>query len=242
MVRRGVLTITIFFWSLGVGCGRDRTSGAATPDTSQVSVSDTASSRDSLTTSSRADSTPPRSDSMPARSDTTASKASPPAAMKPKPKPASTKPAVTPTHPASPDTTPAQAAQPTDTATATPTQTAEASAPLRDEYHQAPLDTVSQDVYNGWKQFNLNCARCHGEDVQGTTIAPHLIVSLRSDGPINTKELFVQTVCAGRPEKGMPSWCALGMDMGKINQIYAYVKGRSDAQIHPGRPALKSGG
>jgi mono/diheme cytochrome c family protein len=129
-----------------------------------------------------------------------------------------------------------------ESTSAAPVPTSNAGAPLRDEYHRAPLDTVSQDVYNGWKQFNLNCARCHGEDVQGTTIAPHLIVSLKPDGPVNTKEIFVQTVCAGRPEKGMPAWCALGMDMEKINQIYAYVKGRSDAKIHPGRPAVKSGG
>lgn len=113
---------------------------------------------------------------------------------------------------------------------------------LRDAYHQAPHDTVSQAVYDGWKQFNLNCARCHGEDALGTTIAPHLILSLKPDGPINTKELFVQTVCAGRPTKGMPSWCALGLGMDKINDIYLYVKGRSDAKISPGRPAVKSEG
>ena len=89
---------------------------------------------------------------------------------------------------------------------------AQENAPLRDAYHQAPKDTVDQATYDGWKQFNLNCARCHGEDVLGTTIAPHLIVSLKPDGPINTQELFVQIVCAGRPAKGMPSWCALGMD------------------------------
>jgi mono/diheme cytochrome c family protein len=112
---------------------------------------------------------------------------------------------------------------------------------LRDEYHQAARDTVSQDVYDGWKQFNLNCARCHGEDVQGTTIAPHLIMSLKPDGPINTKELFIQTVCAGRPAKGMPSWCALGMEMPTIEKIYSYVKGRSDAKLGQGRPALKPG-
>ena len=165
-----------------------------------------------------------------------------PVARKPTPKPPKPKPAAQP----EPNTT--AAASPTDTATAgAPTApaaapTTEASAPLRDQYHTAPLDTVSQEVYNGWKQFNLNCARCHGEDVQGTTIAPHLIVSLRPDGPVNTKEIFVQTVCAGRPAKGMPAWCALGMDMDKINQIYAYVKGRSDAKIHPGRPAVKAGG
>jgi mono/diheme cytochrome c family protein len=112
---------------------------------------------------------------------------------------------------------------------------------LRDQYHQAPRDTVSQEVYDGWKQFNLNCARCHGEDVQGTTIAPHLILSLRPEGPIKTKELFLQTVCAGRPDKGMPSWCALGMEPATIAKIYAYVKGRSDAKLAPGRPALKPG-
>jgi mono/diheme cytochrome c family protein len=112
---------------------------------------------------------------------------------------------------------------------------------MRDEYHQAPRDTVSQAVYDGWKQFNLNCARCHGEDVQGTTIAPHLIMSLKPDGPINTKELFIQTVCAGRPAKGMPSWCALGMEMPTIEKIYSYVKGRSDAKLGQGRPALKPG-
>ena len=62
-----------------------------------------------------------------------------------------------------------------------------------------PPTNKDQCKGDGWKQFNLNCARCHGEDVQGTTIAPHLILSLKPDGPINTKELFVQTVCAGRP-------------------------------------------
>jgi mono/diheme cytochrome c family protein len=112
---------------------------------------------------------------------------------------------------------------------------------LRDQYHQAPRDTVAQDVYDGWKQYNLNCARCHGEDVLGTTIAPHLLVSLRPEGAVNTKELFFQTVCAGRPANGMPSWCALGMELPTIEKIYAYVKGRSDAKLGPGRPALKPG-
>jgi mono/diheme cytochrome c family protein len=112
---------------------------------------------------------------------------------------------------------------------------------LRDAYHQAPRDTVTETVYDGWKQFNLNCARCHGEDVTGTTIAPHLVVSLRPDGPINTKELFVQTVCAGRPAKGMPAWCSLGLGMDKIQDIYSYVKGRSDGKIAPGRPAVRKG-
>jgi mono/diheme cytochrome c family protein len=113
---------------------------------------------------------------------------------------------------------------------------------LRDQWHQAPRDTVSQDTYDGWKQFNLNCARCHGEDALGTSFAPHLIVSLKPDGPIPTKELFMQTVCAGRPAKGMPSWCALGMELPTIEKIYSYVKARSDAKLAPGRPAVKREG
>lgn len=111
--------------------------------------------------------------------------------------------------------------------------------PLRDAYHTAPLDTVDERTYQGWKSFNLNCARCHGEDVSGTTIAPHLIMSLKPDGSIPDEPTFLQTVCGGRPEKGMPAWCTLGMTPAQIDTIYAYVKGRSDARLHPGRPARR---
>ena len=40
----------------------------------------------------------------------------------------------------------------------------------------------------------------------------------------------------------MPSWCALGMEMGTIDKIYSYVKARSDAKMAPGRPAVKRTG
>ena len=187
------------------------------------------------------ESAPPRPDTTPKVATKPAPRRTqrPPAAATPRQDtaPTATTPQQTPPAPAQPDT----ATEPAETTAAAPAPT-QATAPLRDQYHQAPVDTVSQQVYDGWKQFNLNCARCHGEDVQGTTIAPHLIVSLKPDGPINTKELFVQTVCAGRPAKGMPAWCALGMEMPTIEAIYSYVKGRSDAKIHLGRPALKPGG
>lgn len=229
-----------------LACGRDRTSGAAPPaDSAQTMVSDTASPvvPDTSRRQPATDTARPASaaQSPAAQVDTAAKVAPKPAARKSRPKPAAPA-AAAPSDTAravSPSSDTATAATPTAPA---PTPSTEVSAPLRDQYHTAPLDTVSQEVYDGWKQYNLNCARCHGEDVQGTTIAPHLLVSLRPDGAMKTKELFVQTVCAGRPEKGMPSWCALGMEMEKINQIFAYVKGRSEAKIHPGRPAVKAGG
>jgi len=192
------------------------TAAPAAADTARSAAADTSRKTSATDTGAkRATATPP------AKKKTTAAKA------KAAEKPESTSTAAAPA--------PAPAPQ-QDTSKA---PAAAAEQPLRDAYHQAPKDTVSEAVYDGWKQFNLNCARCHGEDVLGTTIAPHLIMSLKPNGPINSKELFVQTVCAGRPEKGMPSWCALGLDMSKINDIYEYVKGRSDAKLSPGRPAVK---
>jgi hypothetical protein len=250
--------------SLAAACGggdRNRpasmdTTGAAAarPDSAAMPVTDTAvavavdsaraaapdSSATKPSAAAPAKPAPPAAAERPAKPSDTATKH----AAAPRPKaPAAPAPTA--------DTSSAQKPQPTPTAAAPAPSGAQDSAliaaenagtSLRDAYHRAPRDTVSQAVYDGWKQFNLNCARCHGEDVLGTTIAPHLIVSLKPTGPINTKELFVQTVCAGRPEKGMPAWCALGLGMDKINDIYEYVKGRSDAKISPGRPAVKPEG
>ena len=223
---------------------------------------------DSLTPASRGDSTPARTTAgSPAAAPTRQSAAAPKPVSTPKPvlrpsrptppptaqrdtPPASTSSATPPARdttaaakpPAQAPETSTAATPPAQTTDTTATASAQANAPLRDEYHRAPLDTVSQQVYDGWKQYNLNCARCHGEDVLGSTIAPHLVTSMKPNGPINTKELFVQTVCAGRPAKGMPAWCPLGLEMDKIEAIHAYVKGRSDGKVRPGRPAVKSEG
>jgi mono/diheme cytochrome c family protein len=229
-----------------VGCGGERqASSAAARDTAATAAVDTAlpgadtSSRsvDTTVTASRDTAATPSRDSA-ARRDTAA--ASPQVARtKPQTKPTTPRPTAVKPTPSRPDTS-AGPARPDTSSQASATSNG-TGAPLRDPYHRAPLDTVAPVVYDGWKQFNLNCARCHGEDVQGTTIAPHLIVSLRPDGPINTKQIFMQTVCAGRPAKGMPSWCSLGMEMSTIEAIYSYVKGRSDGKIHPGRPARRAG-
>ena len=238
--RLGFASVNILFLSILVACNRDR-AGAPAGDTGQTpAASDSAAAGPSDTIrSANADTAA----SVTPRVDTAAAAAKPGAVATATP-PRTTPPPRQPTKPkpATPTQSPATMEAPDTQRAAAPAETAqpaeEAGAPLRDTYHQAPLDTVSQEVYQGWKQFNLNCARCHGEDVQGTTIAPHLIVSLRPDGAIPTKALFVQTVCAGRPEKGMPAWCSLGLEMDKINAIYSYVKGRSDGKIHQGRPAV----
>lgn len=117
---------------------------------------------------------------------------------------------------------------------------ARTSAQVKDEWHTAPRDTVDNERYQGWKQYELNCSRCHGEYGVGTSFAPALIVSLKNDGTIPTPELFLTTVCAGRLDKGMPSWCALGLEMDKIQRIYLYLKDRADGKIAAGRPAVRN--
>ncbi len=223
------------------GCGRGTpksdsgATGGLTPDTTTATVPSPAPTPAPADTSKKADTT---------KSGTSVKidSAGKPIASKPATKkPAAPKPVAAAPKPSA-DTGAKQVASAGAGKTSDSSATQAADAPLRDAYHQAPHDTVPQDVYEGWKQFNLNCARCHGEDVTGTTIAPHLILSLKPDGPINTKELFVSTVCAGRPAKGMPPWCSLGLGMDKIQEIYLYVKGRSDGKIAPGRPAVKSQG
>lgn len=105
-------------------------------------------------------------------------------------------------------------------------------------YHSVPRDTVTPTVYQGWKQYALNCARCHGDFGVGTTFAPALIESVKPNGTIPTPELFLSTVCAGRPDKGMPAWCTIGLDMEAMQVIYAYLVERSGGKIGLGRPAV----
>jgi mono/diheme cytochrome c family protein len=146
--------------------------------------------------------------------------------------PAPRAPAPAPTRP----TAEAPAAPVPDTAPAISTA---AAPPPPDKWHPPPRDTLDFETYQGWKQFELNCARCHGEYAVGTSFAPALVVSLKEGGSIPTREDFMTTVCAGRPDKGMPGWCALGLEMSKIEGMYLYVKGRADGRYAAGRPALR---
>jgi mono/diheme cytochrome c family protein len=97
---------------------------------------------------------------------------------------------------------------------------------------------VNQSEYNGWKWFAVNCTRCHGEDAVGSTIAPNLMKSLREHV---THDVFVQTVKNGRPDKGMPTWEPLLTDK-QIEDLYAYLKARSEGRLAPGRPHVKPEG
>jgi mono/diheme cytochrome c family protein len=99
---------------------------------------------------------------------------------------------------------------------------------------------VSPAEYEGWRQYSVQCARCHGQDVLPNPVAANLLVSLAAGGAIDSPEKFAQVVSEGRPHRGMPSFKKT-VTPAQIRAIYAYVKGRADKRIPPGRPAKPSG-
>jgi cytochrome c553 len=95
---------------------------------------------------------------------------------------------------------------------------------------------VSKLEYEGWRQYSVHCARCHGQDVLPNPVAANLLISLGPEGPITSEQMFARTVRGGRPARGMPSFKGL-LSPEQIKTIYAYVKGRAEKRIPPGRPA-----
>jgi hypothetical protein len=129
------------------------------------------------------------------------------------------------------------AAPTTEPATPAPAADAQAAAP--DPYHPPPRDTVEVSLYKAWQQYMLQCARCHGEDGQGTTFAPSLLVALRPDGHVPTQEEFVTILTKGREDKGMPRQARWALIRCIGTGCTRYLKGRSEGRYHGGRPARR---
>ena len=94
---------------------------------------------------------------------------------------------------------------------------------------------VSPLEYEGWRQYSANCARCHGQDVLPNPVAANLLISVGPKGPFHSYDLFAEVVTGGRPASGMPAFKAI-LTPEQIRAIYAYVKGRAEGRIPPGRP------
>jgi mono/diheme cytochrome c family protein len=86
------------------------------------------------------------------------------------------------------------------------------------------VDSETMKGFRTWRA--AACDRCHGPNQEGL-VGPSLINSLK----VLTKEEFVTTVTDGRLLKGMVSFSANTTVMNNMNQLYAYLKGRSDGAI-----------
>jgi mono/diheme cytochrome c family protein len=105
-------------------------------------------------------------------------------------------------------------------------------APAADAFYQVEDgNKVDTKTLNGWKTWRaLACERCHGAEQEGM-VGPSLVESLKK----LSKEDFHTVIMNGRPEKGMPPFNTSKMVNENWEGLYAYLKGRSDGKIQPGR-------
>jgi mono/diheme cytochrome c family protein len=90
------------------------------------------------------------------------------------------------------------------------------------------VDSKTLEGFRAWRA--LQCERCHGPNQEGM-VGPSLIESMKT----MTLEQFKTSVLKGKPEKGMPNFDGSKMVVDNIDGLYAFLKGRSDGAIKPGR-------
>lgn len=101
--------------------------------------------------------------------------------------------------------------------------------------------TVDWYTYSGFRRYHADCHVCHGPDGLGSSFGPSLVDSLKT----LSYEDFLEVVTNGRKnvstssDKVMPSFGLNANVMCFIDDIYAYLKARSDGVLPRGRPEKK---
>lgn len=92
---------------------------------------------------------------------------------------------------------------------------------------------IDRFLLKGFRAFS-QCQVCHGIDGNGSTIAPSLIAKLKTE---ITYDIFVDRVTNGfQGQMGvMPPWKTNPNIMKNMDNLYAYLKARSDGILPAGR-------
>ncbi|HWK46306.1 MAG TPA: cytochrome c [Stellaceae bacterium] len=97
---------------------------------------------------------------------------------------------------------------------------------------------VDQGTYNGYRRYGESCMRCHGPDGAGSSYAPNLAESLKQ----LDHDHFAEVVINGRKNvttsnnNVMPAFGTSEDVVNYLDDIYAYLKARSDGALGRGRP------
>ncbi len=97
---------------------------------------------------------------------------------------------------------------------------------------------VDQHTFNGYRRYGESCLRCHGPDGAGSSYAPNLTESLKK----MSYEDFVNTIVNGRQNvtksqnNVMPAFGTTEDVVLYLDDIYGYLKARSDDKLPRGRP------
>lgn len=96
-------------------------------------------------------------------------------------------------------------------------------------------------TFNGYRRYHSECHVCHGPDGLGSSFAPALAESMKT----MTHDQFFEIVVNGKEEvsqanyRKMPAFGTNLNVMCFIDDIYAYLKARSDGVLGRGRPEKK---
>ena len=93
---------------------------------------------------------------------------------------------------------------------------------------------VDRATYVGWRTFHGICHTCHAQDAVGSTFAPDLLVRMRE---IDKAE-FMKALTEGfQGQVGvMPPWIQDPNVSKYFEELWSYLKARSDGVLLPGRP------
>jgi len=86
------------------------------------------------------------------------------------------------------------------------------------------VDPKTMEGFRAWRA--AACDRCHGANQEGL-VGPPLLQSMKT----LSKEEFVKVVRDGRLDKGMVSFSTSKTVMDNMDNLYAYLKGRSNGDI-----------
>jgi methanol metabolism-related c-type cytochrome len=106
-------------------------------------------------------------------------------------------------------------------------------------YDVLPNGSVDWYTYSGFRRYHSDCHVCHGPDGLGSTYAPALVDSLKT----LDYEQFATVVASGRQKVDaahanvMPAFGTNPNVMCYLDDIYVYLKARSDSAVGRGRPA-----
>ena len=99
---------------------------------------------------------------------------------------------------------------------------------------------LSDVEYEGWRQYNVHCARCHGQDALPNPAAANLLTSMAPGGPTADQKAFTTVVMEGRTDRGMPAFKS-SVEPAQVDAMYQYLTGRAEKRIPAGRPKRPGG-
>lgn len=107
-----------------------------------------------------------------------------------------------------------------------------------------PVYNVKEDgtwdwfTFSGYRRYHAECHVCHGPDGEGSTYAPSLRESLKTMGYDAFQDVVVngRTVHVAGKDTVMPSFGTNKNVMCYLDDIYVYLKARSDGALARTRP------